>query len=64
MADAEEENNKAKENDLNKKESEIVAEFCNLLEQSRQLFKSLRWIYECLCLEITLYVLVFVYNIR
>lgn len=42
MADAEEENSKATENDFNKKESEIVAEFCNLLEQSRQLFKSLR----------------------
>ena len=44
MADAEDEsirNGKARENHI--KESEIVAEFCSLLEQSRQFFKSLRW---------------------
>ncbi|CAB4038308.1 SCAI isoform X1, partial [Paramuricea clavata] len=43
MADAEDDkDSKAKQIELNMKESEIVAEFCNLIEQSRQLFKSLR----------------------
>jgi hypothetical protein len=46
MADAEDDkDSKAKQIELNMKESEIVVEFCNLIEQSRQLFKSLRWIY-------------------
>ena len=46
MAEAEDDSNEGKAKELNlnmRKESEIVAEFCNLLEQSRQWFKSLRW---------------------
>ncbi|XP_028394709.1 protein SCAI-like [Dendronephthya gigantea] len=45
MAEVEDDSNeeKSRELELNlKRESEIVAEFCNLLEQSRQWFKSLR----------------------
>ena len=43
MADAEDEGIKdGKAKEIHMKESVTVAEFCDLLEQSRQLFKSLR----------------------
>jgi hypothetical protein len=43
MAETEDESMKdGKAKEIHIKESEIVAEFCSLLEQSRQFFKNLR----------------------
>ena len=56
MAEAEDESMKdGKANEIHNKESEIVAEFCSLLEQSRQFFKNLRWNNSYLWVDVGLY---------